>query len=131
MPVVAEVMRSDNIVKAPPTATLREAARLMAENNVGSVLIVADGGRLEGIFTERDLTRKVAEHVDLDKEKLEDHMTRNPITARPSESLASAAHKMIAHGIRHLPVVDEAGRLIGVVSIRDVLRSIVGEHEFP
>ena len=130
MPVIAEVMRREPLVTAPPEASLREAARLMAEHNVGSVLVSRDG-RLLGIFTERDLARKVAENLDLDAERLGDHMTRDPLVARPSESLVAVAHKMIAHGIRHVPVVDDAGRLIGIVSIRDILRRIIGEHEFP
>ncbi len=130
MPVVAEVMRREPLVTASPEESLRRAAQLMAEHNVGSVLVTIDG-RLLGIFTERDLARKVAARVDLDGEKLRDHMTRDPIVARPSESLVAVAHRMIAHGIRHVPVVDDTGRVIGIVSMRDLLRRLVGEAEFP
>jgi len=128
--VAAEVMRR-RVVSAGPEDSLRRAAELMASENVGSVLVLGPGGRLLGIFTERDLARKVAARLDLDAERLGDHATREVVTAAPGEPLASVAHKMIAHGIRHLPVVDPSGRVIGVVSIRDVLRRLVGEHEFP
>jgi len=128
---VAEVMRRDKLVTASPETTLREAARIMAREGVGSLLIVSQDMRLQGIFTERDLARALAGGAEPDKDTLGQYMTRDPVTAGPGETLIEAAHKMIEHGIRHLPIVDEAGRLIGVVSIRDILRRILSQQDFP
>ncbi len=130
MAVVAEIARK-SVVTVSPDATLRDAAKLMKEARIGSLLVVSETGRLLGIITERDIVRAIAEGADPDKALVKDYMTLEPITARSEDSVVSVAHKMIHHGIRHLPVVDEASKLIGVVSIRDVLRHIVGEHEFP
>ncbi len=130
MVIVAEIARK-TVVTAGPSETLRTASTKMTENSVGSLIVVSETGRLVGIITERDIVRALAAGADPDKARVEEYMTVNPVTARSEESLVSVAHKMIHHGIRHLPVVDSTGRLIGVVSIRDVLRHIVGEHEFP
>lgn len=131
MVTVAEIMRSEPIHSVEPGAVLREAARRMHEAGVGSLLIIVGGRRLAGIISERDLVRAVSEGADPDRARVEEYMSSRPITARPEDSVVSAAHKMLAHGIRHLPVVDETGRVVGIISIRDVLRHILAEHEFP
>ncbi len=131
MTIVAEFMKREPLVRVKPEATIREASKAMVEHGVGSVLVVGDGDRLIGIFTERDLARAVARGCDPDEGRVSDYMTRNPITARPEEPLVMAGHKMIEHGIRHLPVVDGMGRLIGVISMRDVLRALFSQSEFP
>jgi len=128
---VAEVMVRDRIVAAGPDATLREASRIMSRERVGSILVLGGDGRLRGIFTERDLVHALAGGADPDAAVVGDYMTRDPVTCGPGESLVEAAHKMIEHGIRHLPVVDSTGRVLGVVSIRDVLRRLLAEQDFP
>ena len=130
MTTVREVMRTENLVTVPPTASIREAVERMYRANVGSVLVVDGEGRLLGIFTERDLVRVVATGVNLE-ERVERVMTTRLVTASPDESLAMVASKMIEHGIRHIPVVDETGRLVGIVSIRDVLRHVVASSPWP
>ncbi len=130
MVLVAKVVRK-NPVTAPPHSSLRELAELMKERNVGSVIIVNDTGRLLGIVTERDLVRAISEKVDLDSTLAEHYMSRDLVVAHPEDSLISAAHKMIHHNIRHLPVVDDGEKLVGVISIRDVLSHILSENEFP
>ena len=131
MVTVAEIMRRDRIVSSTPEATLREASRIMSRERVGSVMVITGASRLVGIFTERDLVRALASGANPDTARIEEYMTRNPITASPGESAVMAAHKMLEHGIRHLPVVDSTGKLIGVVSMRDVLRRILSEADFP
>ncbi len=130
MVLVAKVVRK-NPVTAPPHSSLRELAELMKERNVGSVIIVNNTGRLLGIVTERDLVRAISEKVDLDSTLAEHYMSRDLVVAHPEDSLVSAAHKMIHHNIRHLPVVDDGEKLVGVISIRDVLSHILSENEFP
>ncbi|MEB3851837.1 MAG: CBS domain-containing protein [Desulfurococcales archaeon] len=94
----------------------------MAENNIGSVLVV-EGGRLVGIITERDVIRLLAAGRPL-TEKLGDVMTRDPVTVKPDTPLIVALARMVEYNIRHLPVVDEKGRPVGVLSVRDVIRNL-------
>ncbi len=113
----------------PPDDTVLAALRLMAEKNVGAVLVVLDG-RLHGILSERDYARKV---VLLGKSSTDtavrDVMTTDVITVGPDWSSARCMALMTEKHIRHLPVLDE-GRLIGVISIGDVVRAVVDEQAF-
>lgn len=115
---ISDVVRKRTLVELPASATVREAAKLMRAQGVGSVL-VTEGGRLQGIFTERDLVcRVVAEGRDPDKSRLEDVMTRKPDTIAPGAPAIEGLRRMQDGGYRHLPVV--AGqRILGVVSRRD------------
>ena len=122
MTLVKDVM-SHGTVSLPPTASVREAVKLMKDKNIGSILVVEEA-RLVGIFTERDLVRLVAEGADLDK-PLSEVMTKNPITVSPEEPLVVAVAKMVEHNIRHLPVVDSKGTVIGMLSIRDVIKHVL------
>lgn len=125
-----DLIRDTRPVYASPETSIRKAAELMAQHNIGSIPVVDASGRLVGIFTERDLTRLVARDEDLDK-PLRDTMTPNPVTAHPDDPLPLLAYKMIEHNIRHIPVVDDNGRLLGVVSIRRVLRHLIAREEWP
>ncbi len=107
-----------------PTATVAEAVEVMLKSDIGAVLIVDTQGELIGIFSERDLLLKVAgEYPARIQHPVSDFMTRRPETVRLSDSLAFALHKMDCGGYRHLPVVHE-GRLVGMVSVRDMLEHI-------
>jgi CBS domain-containing protein len=99
--------------------SLREAAAQMVARSVGAA-IVLDGERLLGILTERDVLRAVG--TDRDRSAtVEDCMTKHPETVEPSDTTDHAAALMIHGGFRHLPVVD-GGRVVGIVSIRDLMR---------
>jgi len=91
---------------------------MMHNNNVGSILIT-EGGRLRGIFTERDLVRAVLNGASLN-DPISKHMNPNPITVNRDESLESVIRKMLENGLRHLPVVDTMGYVKGIISIKDV-----------
>ncbi len=121
---------STRLVTAKPDEPIRVVVKRMVENRVGSVLVVDEEGRLVGIFTERDLARAVAEGVDLD-EPVSRVMSRRPVTGSPDEPLSRLASKMIEHWLRHIPIVDENGRPVGMVSIRDVLRAVASFEAFP
>lgn len=95
----------------------------MRQEGVGSVAVVVDGA-MEGIFTERDLVSAVAEFAELDREPVSDWMTPDPDTLGPETPVEEAAEWMLATGYRHLPVVDEVGRLLGMVSVKDVLWAV-------
>jgi len=101
--------------------TLDQAADRMSWHQVGA-LPVFDGQRLVGIITERDLTAAVAEEVDPATTPVADYMTSAPEVLQPDSELADAAHTMLQLGVRHLPVV-QRGRLVGVLSMRDVLEA--------
>lgn len=118
---VREIVRAQNLLHAPPGTSVREAARRMDARNVASVLIVEADGRLLGIFTERDLLRRVvAPGRDPAKTHLAEVMTATPHTVSPTASALDAMRIMHERRVRHLPVV-EGGRALGVLSIRDFL----------
>lgn len=126
--VVPDIVRDQKIELLPRSTTIREAARNMAERHIGAVLI-GQGGQLEGIFTERDLLmRVVAKSVDPDKTSLEQVMTPNPDTVGPGDLAALALERMRASGYRHVPVVD-AGKVVGIVSLRDLYAAAKSELE--
>jgi CBS domain-containing protein len=109
-------------VTLPPDATVGEAMRLMLERNFGAVPVV-DGGRLVGIFSERDVLLRVAGTKDYAGRPLAEYMTATPETIREDDSLAFVLHKMDSGGYRHLPVVRD-GQVVGMISVRDLLRHI-------
>lgn len=118
--IVPDVVRDQKITLLPPTATVMDAVRLMAMKHVGAVVIGLDG-RAEGIFTERDLLmRVVARGLDADSTPITRVMTRDPETVSPDQEAIDALNRMHERGFRHLPVVGEDGRVIGIVSIRDL-----------
>jgi CBS domain-containing protein len=120
---------AQDIETAKAGMTVRDVALTMTKRRIGAVIVVDDAGKLAGIFTERDvLTKVVAGKRDPDATLLADVMTRNPDTIGPEESATEALDMMRRHGYRHLPVVD-GGRLIGVVSVRDLYATILGELE--
>jgi len=122
-------MKRDVIAVSSGTG-IREAAEIMAKHGVGSVMVLNRDGAPLGIFTERDLIKAVAKGFGLDA-PVDEVMSRNLIVIQQDESAVSAAMKMIENGIRHLPVVDDKGRLVGIVSIRDVLRAVAASCAFP
>ena len=126
VPVIAVLTRTPIVMK--PKNTVAEAIQKMAEANVGSVVIVDDQMRPIGIFTERDLLINVcAQGLDPGKVRLEEVMTRDPMVISEGESARKALELMLHFGFRHLPVVDDRGRLVGTVSIRDVSQPFAGE----
>lgn len=111
------------------TATVADAARRMKESGISAVMVVADGGRLAGIFTERDaLYRVLAEGRDPGKTRLAHVMTVAPKTIHPDKPFGHALHMMYDGGFRHVPVV-ENGRPVGMVSARDALGPEIEEFE--
>jgi len=107
-------------ITAPKSATVREASRAMKLHNIGALLVV-DGTRLCGIFTERDaLFRVLAAGLDPDHTRLSDVMTSQPQTVHPDEPFVNALRVMHKGRFRHLPVV-EFDRPLGMVSVRDAL----------
>lgn len=115
------VGRQERVVFVDDSATVRDAAKAMAEANVGCTAIM-DGRRLVGLFTERDVLKRVL-LLDLktDSTLVRDVMTRDVVVAQEEQSVLDAHLLMKRHHIRHLPVLDAQGELTGVLSIRDLL----------
>lgn len=115
-----EVMDKRRLVKAAPTMTVREAARLMAAKGVGAVMVL-DGEQLVGVFTERDAVfRVLARDRSADTTVLAEVMTPEPLTLGSNARFGTALALMHKNGFRHVPVVDD-GRLVGVVMARQAL----------
>jgi len=117
---IRAIIGDQNPVTTSSDITVAAAARLMKQNRIGALLVV-DGGRLAGIFTERDaLFRVVAEGRDPAVTRISEVMTRNPRTIEPDRPFGHALHLMYEGGFRHVPVVEDT-RPIGMVSARDAL----------
>lgn len=121
--------KGGDTVTIEPTADLAAAAKLLAEHRIGAVVICGAGGRLSGILSERDIVRAVVEHgagaLALPVSQV---MTRNVMTCSEDDSVASLMERMTSGRFRHLPVLRD-GKLVGLVSIGDVVKQRVGEIE--
>jgi CBS domain-containing protein len=132
---VRDVMTQATVTESPEDS-LRSAAERMWRQQTGSLLIT-EGGKLLGIITERDLLRAVALGASPDQATVDEAMTVEVYTVAPDMPLQDAAREMASRWIRHLPVVED-GRLLGVVSMRDVTAVFAAmstgnvrvEHEF-
>ena len=121
MTTLSDIVSGQELARLPSTSTIREAARYMVEHGVGSVLVM-EAGALRGIFTERDALRIfVATRRNPDYTRLAEVMTGAPQTLPSDATPQDAVRRMAAGKFRHLPVVDEDGRVLGVVSQRDLI----------
>lgn len=114
-----------NAVTAGGDSSLESAIRALHDKHIGSIVITNEEGKCEGIFTARDVLRVVIQRVPLNT-PLREVMSKNPLTVREDASYSQAISIVVSHGIRHLPVVDERDRLVGVLSIRSFLDEVVG-----
>jgi len=110
-------------------STILDGLKLMAEKQIGS-LPVLEGEQVVGIFTERDYARRVGPGRRKPEEtRIEEVMTRELITVDPDQTVNDCMMLMTENHIRHLPVMDE-GRLVGIISVGDVVKDIIEELEF-
>lgn len=118
--LVKEVMSTD-VKTVRSTDTVKSAAQMMSDDNIGSLVVVSGSGEVVGIITERDiLTDTVVEGKDPDETKVEEVMSKELVTVDPEKTLEEAADIMTEKEIRRLPVVSE-GRLIGIVTASDLV----------
>jgi CBS domain-containing protein len=107
-----------------PEATVFDAIKLMAEKNIGSLLVMS-AGRLAGVFTERDYTRKIALHGKSSREtRVSEIMSREIATVTPDDSVEECMKLMTEKRVRHLPVV-EGNNVVGIISIGDLVNWII------
>ena len=112
---------SEVVLTVGPTHTLREAAAMMSEKQIGAALVSDDETPVPRILTERDILLSLGAGEDPDSERVGDHMSDSVIAASPDWSLERAASEMSSRGIRHLVVYD-GPELAGVLSMRDIVR---------
>lgn len=132
MTTVANVLRSKpdrRVHTITRDATVFEAVRQMAEHNLGA-LVVVDGAQVAGMFTERDYARRVALMARTSKETpVADVMTSPVLCVSPDRTSEECLALMTERRIRHLPVMDQ-GRLVGLISIGDLVKDIISEQQF-
>ena len=122
--------RKSSIISVGPRDTVRQALQVMADADVGAVLVM-DGEALAGILSERDYARKIILKGKMSEDTtVSEIMSERVICAPLSTTLEQAMAIMSERGIRHLPVVDAAEKVVGVISIRDLVREIISEQSF-
>jgi CBS domain-containing protein len=120
--------KGGNVVGISPAASLAEAARLLTERRIGAVVVREEGGPLLGILSERDLVKALAARGAAALEQAVDaHLTRDVVTCSLSHTMEDLMAMMTCGRFRHVPVLDDDGRLCGVVSIGDVVKNRIAE----
>jgi CBS domain-containing protein len=131
MKTVAELLRAKpaRVVRVTPEMSVLEAIKVLAAEDIGAAIVMT-GERLNGIFSERDYTRKVIlKGRASDSTRVEEIMTANVVVVSPRTRARECMQLMTEKNIRHLPVVDE-GRVVGMVSIRDIVSDIIADQDF-
>ncbi len=117
------------VVTVSPDATVRELVALLADNNVGALVVSTDGTSVEGIVSERDVVRRLHENPDVLSAEVASIMTAEVHTCDPDSDLDEMMGVMTERRIRHVPVVAE-GSLVGIVSIGDVVKHKIDRLQF-
>ena len=120
--------KSSDVITVRPDQSLREAVDLLAEHNIGALIVVDEPGRPIGIISERDIIREAARTEMVLGQPVSRVMTKDLITALPEDDLETVLQTMTAKHFRHLPIVD-GERLIGVISIGDVVKAQLDKYQ--
>lgn len=119
---------SDLVLREPivvdPSTTVFDAVQAMRKHHIGCVLVLSQG-KLVGIFTERDVLKRVVFHDEDQSMLVASVMTKNPETLEANQSMAFALNKMCVGGYRHIPIVEPKGKVIGVLSVQDIVAFLV------
>jgi CBS domain-containing protein len=129
---VSEILhvKGFDVVTIRPDATVGDMITLLCDNNLGAVVVSTDGRSVAGIVTERDVVRRLLDEGDLLSRPVAAIMNSDVHTCRADDSVQSLMTTMTDQRIRHLPVVDDSGRMVGIVSIGDVVKSHITQLEF-
>ena len=120
--------KSSSVITVGPDQSLREAVDLLAEHNIGALIVVDELGRPIGIISERDIIREAARTETVLALTVSRVMTKDLITASPEDDLETVLQTMTAKRFRHLPIMD-GERLIGVISIGDVVKAQLDKYQ--
>lgn len=115
----------ENVVTANSNITVKRAIETLYEKHIGSIVVVDDDEKCVGIFTERDVIRVVAKNAQLNQ-PIDKVMTKNVVTIQEETSLDEARRLIVTHRIRHLPVVNQENKLVGLLSVRLFLDQFFG-----
>jgi CBS domain-containing protein len=128
---ISDVLRAKGgeVVTVTPDITVRELVAVLAEHNIGAVVVATDPTSLLGIVSERDIVRGLSSGAEVLDRPVESIMTTDVQSCEPHETVDSLMHLMTDRRIRHVPVMVE-DRLGGIISIGDVVKSRIGELEF-
>jgi CBS domain-containing protein len=118
-----------DVVTISPDATVRDLIGLLAEHNVGALIVSRDGTAVDGIVSERDVVRRLNDREGVLEETIDTIMTSSVQTCEGSTPVDELMQVMTEHRIRHVPVLTD-GRLTGIISIGDIVKSRIGELEF-
>ena len=133
MTAVADILKSkatSAVYSIAPTDSVLDALRLMADMGIGALLVM-EGSEIAGIVTERDYARKIALLGRTSGATLvRDVMTRDVLFVGPTQTTQECMAVMTENRLRHLPVVDEGGKLLGLISIGDLVKDIISEQKF-
>lgn len=127
--IVPDIIQQQTVFTLSRRDSVIDAARQMVEHHVAAIAVVDEKGRLVGIVTERDMTRRViAKDLDAHTTTVGDIMTKDPDTLSPNDSALDALELMRMRNYRHLPVID-GDKLVGMISIRDLYAAVKGALE--
>lgn len=131
--MIIDIVRSKQIhgvLKVSPDALVRDLVATLAAHRVGALVVSADGSRVDGIVSERDVVARLNDTPGLLDLPVSQIMTTDVQLCRPDANLREVAAQMTEHRVRHIPVVDEDGVLLGLVSIGDVVKTRIDQLEF-
>lgn len=122
-------VKGSDVITIRPDQTLHDAARVLHDRRIGIVVVKEAGGKVVGVLSERDVVRAMAAHgAEAAGMAVADYMTRKVIVCRPFDHPKAVVESMKKNRIRHMPVVND-GRLVGLVSIGDLLKHLLDHHE--
>ena len=128
--LVQEILKSkasNTVVTVKPGTLVRDAAKILADKRIGTVVVSATGETADGILSERDIVRELARHgAGCLGEKVDDYMTSKLVTCTRSQSADSVLQQMTDGRFRHMPVVED-GKLIGLITIGDAVKARLSE----
>ncbi len=128
--IVSQILKSKpemGVISVKPTDTISDAARLLSENRIGTVVVSADGASLDGILSERDIVRELGKRgVGCLTDQVKDLMTAKLVTCSPSNSAIEVLEMMTEGRFRHVPVMDD-GKMVGLISIGDAVKARLAE----
>lgn len=127
---VLESKGNDEVLTIAPDASISELLDLLAEHNIGALVVSRDGTTIDGIVSERDIVRKLR-GVDHPRElSVEAIMTSEVVTCKPDDAVTDLMRLMTEHRFRHVPILDDDGQLAGVISIGDAVKFRMAQLEF-
>lgn len=126
--IIPGIVREQDIIAFNKSASIHDAVQAMSTHSIAAVAVTNGDGKLIGIVSERDMTHRVlACGLNPQSTPLSDVMTENPETLRPNDSALDAVELMLGRNFRHLPVVTDEGKVIAMVSMRDLLKAALSD----